>query len=358
VIGSISSGGGTEKITIALANRLSIDGYNVFIISLTMEQKLFFDIDKNIRLYSLFKRQKNYVIRFPQIIYMLEKKVKENKIDILINVDVILALFSLPLKIFNKNLKIISWEHFNYQTNLGITRRDYARVLSKKYANVIITLTEQDRNFYIDNGKSKIPVVSIANFLDNIPHTASALNNKTVIAVGRFSYQKGFDILIDVWKCVKSNKDSTDWILKIIGNGEDKEKIRKKIKELDLMSSIEIIDATKNIYDYYLSSSIYVMTSRFEGFPMVLLEAKSYGLPIVSFDCLTGPRELIKNGYDGYIIPFGNIQLMANKILNLMSDESKRIDMGKNAKKIVNNYSVNHIILKWKKLFNDLNNEY
>jgi glycosyltransferase involved in cell wall biosynthesis len=350
LIGSLSNIGGTEKITISLANRLTLDGYKIVIISLNTEKEIFFDIDKSITIYSIFKKPRKYIFYIPLIIYTLYKMIKKLKIEILINVDVILSLFSLPIKIFNHRLKIISWEHFNYKINLGVLRRDFSRFLSKKYADAIVTLTEQDKNFYLEDGKSKTTIVCIPNFIENIPSIISSLNKKNVIAIGRFTHQKGFDILIDVWKLVLLNPISVDWKLKIIGDGNDKAIIEKKIEDLKLEYCIELVEVT-NLHDYYISASLYVMTSRFEGLPMVLLEAQSYGLPIISFDCLTGPRDVVNDRKNGYLIPMGEIQLMANKICELFSDEKKRKDMGNVARKDVFRFSRENIILKWKYLF-------
>jgi glycosyltransferase involved in cell wall biosynthesis len=353
-IGSVSGRGGTEKISIGLANSLVENGYNVSVISLSADTKTFFDIDKRIKLYSLFKSPKNYTLYFPLIGWKLYKQVKALKIDILVDVDVILSLFSLPVKLFNKKLKIISWEHFNYKTNLGVKRRDFARQLAKTYADTIVTLTEQDRKFYLEDGRSKVPVVFISNFLESMPDSMASLENKTVISVGRFAYQKGFDILIDVWKLVKLNSISKDWYLKIIGDGADKNTIKAKIKNLGLKSSIDIVDATSGIGELYLSSSLYVMTSRFEGLPMVLLEAESYGLPIISFDCLTGPGDIIRDGENGYLVPLGELQLMADKIIALMTDPSKRKAMGERAREDAFRFLKEVIVQKWEQLFDEI----
>jgi len=353
-IGSVSNNGGTERITISLANHLMENGYEVSIISMYSAENSFFEIDKKIQSYSLFKKPKNYTFYLPLIIYFLYKKIKDLEIDIIINSDVILSLFSLPVKFFNRKLKVISWEHFNYKTNLGIRRRDCARMLSKKYANAIVTLTEQDKGFYMENGVSRASIICIPNYLDNIPSVVSKLNNKIVLAAGRFTYQKGFDILVDVWKLVKQNFVSDNWVLKIIGNGEDKNLVRQKVKNLQLDDSIEIIDAVKNIADYYLSASLFVLSSRYEGLPMVLIEAKSYGIPIIAFDCETGPRDLIKNECNGCLIPVGNIQSMADRICDLIVDEEKRKKMGKIARQDAFVITADNAVKKWDKLFESI----
>lgn len=354
LIDNISNKAGTERITISLANCLVEKGYGISIVSLMCDREPFFFINENINVYHIYKRRKNFMLNFFYILYFLLRIIKKSKTDILVNVDVIQSLFSLPCKLILTQLKVVSWEHFNSKINLGLKRRDFARFLSKRYADIIVTLTEQDKNFYLSKGKSRVPVNVISNFIDNVPVKKSGLHNKLVIAVGRFQPQKGFDILIDVWKDVLSNSISEEWCLLIIGDGQDKDKVKEKIDYLGLSSSIQIIDATKDIEKYYVSASVYVMTSRFEGLPMVLIEAKSYGLPIISFDCITGPREIIENGIDGFLIEQGCIKDMSEKICLLMGDDNMRIQMGTNSRKGINKYLIENIYSQWDLLFKSL----
>ena len=348
-INNISGRGGTERMTVSLANRLIEDGYDISIISLYSCEEPFFELNSKIKQYSIFDKVVNSSLRAFYITTFIRKIVKLHTINILINVDSIQALFSLPVKFFIPDLKIISWEHFNFKTNLGVKRRDWARFFSKKYADAIVTLTEQDKIFYLENGNPRARVVSIPNFIRKLPPEISSLENKIVIAVGRFTYQKGFDLLVDVWAQIKLQDVSNNWILKIIGDGKEKDNIKEKIKSLDLESSIEIHDATENIGDYYSSASLYVSSSRFEGLPMVLIEAMTYGLPIVGFDCLTGPSDLIKN--NGYLIPMNESSLMASKIRDLMSNKEKREEMGQISRKDANYFLIDIVIQKWIKLF-------
>ena len=149
-------------------------------------------------------------------------------------------------------------------------------------------------------------------------------------------------------------KKSPDWILEIYGNGSERENLQNKINKLRLEKSFLLKGAEKNIQEKYLESSIYVMSSRFEGMPMVLLEAMTYGLPIISFDCPCGPKDIIKDNEDGFLVEFGNIEQMAEKIEKLISDEEKRKLFGKNARKNVERFSADTIMKEWKELFESL----
>lgn len=127
---------------------------------------------------------------------------------------------------------------------------------------------------------------------------------KTVLAVGRLEEQKGFDYMLDIWKLIEIDEELNDWKLQIVGSGSLEQKLHEKEKTLGL-NRVQWLQFTEHIEEIYKNASIYVMTSRFEGFALVLLEAKAFGLPIVSFDIKNGPNEIIQNGVDGYIVsPF------------------------------------------------------
>ena len=176
-----------------------------------------------------------------------------------------------------------------------------------------------------------------------------------MISAGRLTSQKGFERLISVWKEV--NKRYPDWSLAIYGTGEDEEALRDQIKEAQLESVITINPPTPEIYTKMQESSIFVFPSRYEGFGLVLIEAMINGLPCISFDCPYGPSEIIKSGNDGFLIPNGNIQAMADKICFLIENENVRKEMGEKARKSVMRYTPENIMLLWNNLFNEKLNQ-
>lgn len=180
-------------------------------------------------------------------------------------------------------------------------------------------------------------------------HKTSDLTSKTVIAVARQSYEKGLDRLLYIWKLIAEKH--TDWKLEIYGSQNQNLGLEGLAKEYNITSSVRFFEPIKNIEEKYLNSSAYVMTSRSEGFPMVLLEAMSFGLPIIAYDCPIGPRSIIANGKNGFLIPEDDAIAFAEKLSLLITNYELRKVMGTEGKAMVNEYNADDIMLKWKSLF-------
>jgi glycosyltransferase involved in cell wall biosynthesis len=210
-------------------------------------------------------------------------------------------------------------------------------------------LTEEEKEMWKD--VSKISV--IPNPLPFLPEKKASLNNKKVIAVGRLAYEKGFDLLIEAWEIV--NKSYPDWELNIFGFGPEKDRLRQLIDRKNLNNTIKINDPVSGIHKQYIEHSMIIFTSRYlEALPMVLIEAMSCGLPIVSFDAPCGPKDIISDGNNGFLVKTGDIQSLADKICQLMESDNLRKTMGENGKIMSENYRVEKIIAQWIELFRKL----
>ena len=173
-----------------------------------------------------------------------------------------------------------------------------------------------------------------------------------ILSAGRLTYQKGFDILVDV--ADKFLKKYPDWKWVVLGEGEDRQMLEEKVKMLDLDKQLLFPGNASNIDKYYSEAAMFVMTSRFEGLPMTLLETKPYKLPLISFNCKTGPSELIKEGVNGFLVSEGNINDMADKIVQLMEDEKLRKQMSKNTVEDMEKFELSQIMEQWNDLISNL----
>ncbi len=230
------------------------------------------------------------------------------------------------------------------------TRQDEKIV--RKFDSFVV-LTEEDKGYW-----GELPnIETIPNAAITTEASRSDCTAHRVIAVGRLDYQKGFDRLIEAWSIVKEDSEYSDWQLDIFGQGEWKDMLERMIQEKGLGDSAHINRPTNDIWNEYARSSMLVMSSHFEGLPMVLIEAMTCGLPAVTFDFKCGPKDIIEDGKNGLLVPEGNVQALAEAMKRLMYDEPLRRRMGTEALKIKEKYSEDAVMDKWLKLFEKLAND-
>ena len=352
--GDITNSGGTERVGTIIANELTkIKDYKISFVSLTEKRKApFFEISPKIKRYVLYEKTVRGITHIVPICNRLKNVVKKNNIDILIDIDGILDMYSLIVKLFTK-VKVISWEHFNYYQHPTVDHRKYTRKLAGSFADAIVTLTNEDKGYYKENIKIKCPIECIHNPVMNLDKNYEYdLDSKILLSVGRLTYQKGFDILLDVANIVL--KKHLDWKWIILGEGEDRQILEEKIKKLDLEGKVVLKGNVSNVDDYYKASSIFILTSRFEGLPMTLLETKPFKLPIVSFDIKTGPKECIIDKKNGYLIKNFEVEDMAEKIDNLIENKYLRKNFSNNALEDVEKFKLESIMKKWHVLLENI----
>lgn len=170
-----------------------------------------------------------------------------------------------------------------------------------------------------------------------------------ILSVGRLTYQKGFDMLIDAFALVA--KSYPDWHLDIYGNGDEKEKLLMQIDNHNLMNQIRICIPTENIYREYMKSDFFVLSSRYEGYPLVLNETMSCGTPCIAFRCKYGPEDAIEDGINGLLVRNGNVQDLAKKIEWMMSHEKERLEMGKKARLAAARYKKDQVMKEWEQAY-------
>ncbi len=210
----------------------------------------------------------------------------------------------------------------------------------------VISLTEKDR---IKLARLNRNSTCIPNCTDFAPQRSANLDSKTLLSVGRLTTQKGFDILLQVF--ARIHRLRPEWKLKIVGDGEEKAALVSTVHRLSLADSVSVCPGTREIEAEYLNASIYVMTSRWEGFPLVLLEAQACGLPVVSFDCPTGPAQVLSDGVNGYLISAFDQERMVERLLELIDNRARRSDFSQQAVVNADKYSVDNVARRWRSVF-------
>lgn len=253
-------------------------------------------------------------------------------------------------KIGELHINRANYRNFNTQ-NVGVVKRLFAKYWSHSLVahlrclDKLVVLTEKDREAWVELNN----VVAIPDPLSLYPKEISPLTEKRVIAVARYSHEKGIDLLLKAWSIVE--KRVRDWRLEVYGDG-NRTPYNQLIEDLHIDGSrCELHGRTDNVEAEYVNSSIFVLSSRFEGFGMVLTEAMACGLPVVSFDCPWGPRSIIANGDDGLLVENGNVAALAEALSKMMADEKLRNSFSEQALKNVQRFRMEQIAERWKNLF-------
>ena len=375
IYAEISIKGGTDKILVEKANYLVNHGYDVTIITESqMGKPLSFKLEDKVchidmgldfgKQYTQgsFRRFLTYSSLMRKYKSRLKNVVNKQRPDIIISA--MGRSLSLLSKIDYDGVKI--GEAHTTKTHLrslhlmeqrgGVFKviAKYMRWKMCRYASkldALVLLTQNDA----EDWKSVAKTFVIPNPITFFPKESAELVNKQVIMVGRYNDAKGYDFLIPAWEIV--HQRHPDWTLNVYGSGELRDQVTGWIREKHLESSIIMHDPVDDIIDKYLNSSICVLSSRYEGFSLVILEAMSCGVPVVSFDCPHGPRNIIKNGEDGFLIEPLNYHALADGICKLIENEGFRKQLGAKARKNVLRFSQDSIMEQWENLFHKLVND-
>ncbi|MCT3700286.1 glycosyltransferase family 4 protein [Elizabethkingia anophelis] len=368
ILGTYNSGG-MERVLANKANYLAELGYDITIITTDQrERSPYFQLDpriKNVDLGINYTDNNNKGLLQKLLSYPRKQKMHRQKLqNILIELkaDIVISMFdndaSFMYKIKDGSKKILEI-HFSRFKRLQYGKKGVWKIVNLLRSNADLKLVKQYDRFVVLTHEDKSYWGNLTN-IEVIPNANSFalskqadLESKRVIAVGRYDYQKGFDELINIWKEVYAKHP--DWILNIFGHGPLKNELQNQINRLDLKENVYLREPVKDIEKEYLNSSIVVMTSRYEGLPMALLEGQACGLPLVSYVCKCGPKDIIKHNENGFLIEKGDQSKMAHKIIKLIENKELRLKMGENALKASDCFSEENVMKKWIHLFNNLN---
>ncbi len=357
--------GGAEKQTILMANALA----NFYDVELAVfyhyPEVIPYQIDPRVKVKYLTKEvptrnifwQKYREHKFWQtfliglkslkILYLKKKLIKK---EILLNdADIYFSTrteYGKLLSKYGQNVKLKLTQEHNFIDNEEYFHKISCDFRNLDYVVVISKWHEETYQKYFQN--TKVKIVRIPNILENRPKYTRKSFPKSIVAAGRFDKVKDFLSLMEVMKELKTDNIK----LYLLGDGIQKEVIKAKVKEYGLEKKVAMpgFVSPREVEEYMQKASIYCLTSQKECFPMVILEAYACGLPVISFDVLSGPRELVKEGKTGYLIKDRDIKEMANKIKALLKDQKLLEDMSKKAYTESSKYTTENIINKWKEI--------
>ena len=248
-------------------------------------------------------------------------------------------------------VRTIGQEHMNLGTKGAVMRADMQRYYPR--LDALAVLTETDRRDYVGLFRSGAPpVVLLPNAVPAIDGGRADPTRKTVVAAGRLTRQKGFDRLIPAWSQIAHTHP--DWRLEIYGSGRERGALQQLVDQLGLSETVRLMGRTTRLGHAFANSSIFVLSSRREGLPMVILEAMSKGLPVVSFDCPTGPAEIVVNDHNGVLVPDGDIPALTEALRHLIEDDEQRARLGNGALDTAARYDIEAIGERWTELIDGL----
>ena len=353
-----SNSGGIERVVSIILNALSTDSnYNLFSIEYIKSKQQCVNIGDQIHRFHLYENSISMTKAFTKgrVVQRVTKILKENQIDIVIGCGTLYFSVAVIAGTLAK-VKSICWEHTNPKVFTDHKFQKQIRRFGLKHSDANVLITESAKKYY-DSVKKKQNILIYNPVDDQLFVNSSCYDAKSqkIISVGRLCYAKNYDLMIQIAEKVLSKHQNWSW--DIYGGGEEYDRLQHLVSETSVSDRLTLKGNALNIYDLYAQYSFLVMTSRYEGFPMVLLEAAAKTLPLVSFDIETGPNEIISDGVNGYLIDANSPDLMVEKIEDLICDTEKRKMMSENVYKTALGFSVERICEKWKWLLKGVKGE-
>jgi GalNAc-alpha-(1->4)-GalNAc-alpha-(1->3)-diNAcBac-PP-undecaprenol alpha-1,4-N-acetyl-D-galactosaminyltransferase len=348
--------GGAERVASTLVNYWAASGDDVTLVTLDPASEDFYELDARVSRVSLDAGYKSFngwqmIRNCMRRVMQLRKFFDHDQFDLILsfgdktNIQVLLAGLS-------SGLKVIAAEHNDPRKHKIGAIADGLRRLLYRRAEAIVVLTAGMHAWGKQIAKRR-PVYVIPNpisqqFLGN--HQArSNSHGRILLAMGRLAPQKGFDILLEAFaRCASQHPN---WTLRLIGEGEERSRLGKIAHDLAIDHQVEFALITRRPEKAMREADLFVLSSRYEGFPMVLLEAMASGLPVISFDCLSGPREMIRDEVDGILVPPNNVAELARAMDRLMTSESERRRLASRGIEITDRFGIETIASRWRNVF-------
>lgn len=380
----IYKAGGLERITASKVNYFASVGYDVYLITSSQAGRDFYysidprvkhiDLDVRHDLYEQLPRVRAYIESVKKG-HLHRKRLERVLMEIRPDITIVPGYHEnkFAYKIKDGSLKIIEhhsakyWNVYMYSSVLNTIpnpslktrlsfhiRMLWGRLMTAKYSwhdrhyDVLVLLTEEDRQGFKWHRHSEV----IPNPRPMEFDSTALLDAPIILGVGRLIPSKNFGELISIWG--KMAKDYPDWKLQILGGGYKKENLEAQIKELGVESQVELLGDKKEVAPYYLNASISVSTSAYEGFPLFMLESITAGIPLISYACPCGPRDIINDGSNGFVVEMGDQETFVTRLRTLIEDVNLRKQMGHNARETAELYTPERVMERWRSLFASL----
>ena len=365
---STCSLGGVERIILSKANWLSEMGHDVCIITTDQQGKQpYFKISNMVKCYDLDinynrNRGRSFIKKLFYFFYnSYQHRKRLKKLLMELRADIVISTFcnemSLLPQIKDGSKKIVEF-HFSRSMFRFIRRKGLLGYVDdfmmpkivhslRKYERFVVLSNEDADNWKELNNISVINNACTINIIER-----ANIKAHRVISIGRYEYQKGYDRLINAWALIV--QQVPEWTLHIFGEGSLRPVLTKQIKDLNLENSVFLDGASDNIGKELSISSIAVFTSMYEGFLMAIVEAESAGIPVVSFDTPCGPKDIIKDGEDGFLVTNGDIEGLGKRLLSLIQDDELRKEMGGKAFENSKRFTQEAIMSQWISLFESI----
>ncbi len=355
------SAGGAERVTATLANHWALAGHKITIVTVDTVETDFYKLHSSVSRRSL-DLACNSFSTISGLWNNMKRIVALRKVLVGVKPDIALAMMTtanclLALASVGTDIPTVGSERIHPPAMPLGSLWEFVRKNSYAHLNAVSALTKRSAKWLKENTKASKVVVIPNPVIFPLPKGVPLLDpcikldcsTKLLLAVGRLVHQKGFDRLIAIFS--KLIVEFPDWCLAIVGEGPERSALEKQVMELNLKKKVFLPGRVGNIGDWYQAADLYVMTSRFEGFPNTLVEAMSYGLPAVSVDCDTGPRDIIRHGIDGFLVPQEDDESLVKNLAYLMRNEELRERFGQYAVDVKKRFSLERIAALWGKLF-------
>lgn len=358
MVSNLSTLGGTERVTANLSHMLK-KSYECHVITLWNNGTMAYPVDKDIHLFNLYPQKYRIRHMLFNAVKRIRQYLKDEEIEALIVVGrnngiipLLVRLASSTKLIYCEHNSILSYRFYNESFQVK-AHRHLLQFLMYHVPDYVVTLTEKDLAFYKNKSIKSCRIYNAMDkrlFADVVSYQA---DSKKIVTVARIDFQKGFEYLVEIAKKVLSVH--TDWIWDVWGTGDKSyiDDVVKDIEKAGLAGRLRLRGSSLDMYNLYNDYGLYVLTSRYEGLPMVLLEAKAKKLPIVSFDIYSGPSDIVRDGVDGFLVNPFDVNKMAKKINMLIENKSLRQRFSDAAYGNLDKFKEESIVLQWEALIND-----